>query len=459
MGRGAVSSFRAGARPPLRQRLYFAYHRLSGRQLDRIYRRVHREDQLRWPPGIAERRLAQVLSHASRKVPYYRELLRDRSGEIEADPVAVLRDLPILTRDMLKARSEELYSEDIASRNAVEETSGGSTGEPVRIMQDNLFRDTELAVGMLQGTWTGWRFGQPDVWIWGSERDLIEGQAGLRERLGSRLTGRRYVNAFKLTPADMRNLLADLNRERPPLIVSYAHTLDDLARFAEEEGIAIAPQRAIVSTASTLHPLVRERVEGVFGCGVFDQYGSREVGDIACQCAELGPLHVLPWTNFTEVVDEAGQQVEPGGEGRVIVTSLCNLAMPLVRYEVGDRARLVSAEEAPCRCGRPGLRLAEVLGRIGDTFKGVDGSRVASGYFIHMLFYRDFIKQFQVVQTPEGTVVYRLMTTREPEPAELEEIAALTKVAVGEACPVEFRFESEIPVTPSGKRRYTICEC
>lgn len=443
----------------MRQTLYFAYHRLAGRRLGRIYRRAHREDELRWPPGIAERRLAQVLAHASRRVPYYRELLGGRSGEIETDPVSVLRELPILSRDVLKERFEELCSEDIASRSAVEQTSGGSTGEPVRIMQDDLFRDTELAVGMLQGTWTGWRFGQPDVWIWGSERDLIEGQAGLRERLGSRLTGRRYVNAFKLTPADMRNLLADLDRERPPLIVSYAHTLDDLARFAEEEGISIAAQRAIVSTASTLHPLVRERVEKVFGCGVFDQYGSREVGDIACQCAELGPLHVLPWTNFTEVVDEAGQPVEPGGEGRVVVTSLCNLAMPLVRYEVGDRARLVSAEEPPCRCGRRGPRLAEVLGRIGDTFKGVDGSRVASGYFIHMLFYRDFVKQFQVVQTPDGTVVYRLVTSREPEPAELEEIAALTRVAVGETCPVEFRFEPEIPVTASGKRRYTICEC
>ena len=459
MGSGVVSSSRRSTPLAIRQRLYFAYHRLSGRRLGEIYRRVHREDALRWPPGIAEGRLTRVLLHAGREVPYYRELLRGWSREIEADPVGVLRELPILARDVVGDRFEDLCSEDIDSREAVAQTSGGSTGEPVRIMQDDLFRDTELAVGILQGTWTGWRFGQPDVWVWGSERDLIEGQAGLRERLGSRLTGRRYVNAFKLTEADMRKLLADLDRERPPLIVSYAHTLDDLARFAEEEEISIAPQRAIISTASTLHPLVRERVERVFGCGVFDQYGSREVGDIACQCAELGPLHVLPWTNFTEVVDEAGQQVEPGGEDRVIVTSLCNLAMPLIRYEVGDRARLAAAEEPPCRCGRPGPRLAEVLGRIGDTFKGIDGSRVASGYFIHMLFYRDFVRQFQVIQTRDGTVVYRIAASREPEAAELEEIAALTKVAVGEACPVEFRFEREIPVTASGKRRYTISEC
>jgi phenylacetate-CoA ligase len=460
MGGAAQFVGSGGAEPlPMRQRLYFAYHRAAGRQLGEIYRRVHEDDHRRWPPGIAEDGLRRILAHAGEQVPHYREALQGMGAEIEADPIAVLRSLPILTRESLRAAGESLQSEDIAERGATEQTSGGSTGEPVRIMQDTHFEDVELAVSMLQSSWTGWRFGQPEVWIWGSERDIIEGQAGLRERLGSRLTGRRYVNAFKLTPAAMHELLAFLNRERPPLIVSYAHTLGDLASFVESEAIPLAPQRAIISTASTLHPVVRERVDRVFGCRVFDQYGSREVGDIACQCGASQGFHVLPWTNYVEIVDEAGQPVEPGGEGRVIVTSLCNYTMPLLRYEVGDRARLVPADEPPCPCGRPGLRLAEVLGRIGDTFKGLDGSRVASGYFIHMLFFHDFVKEFQVVQTAPERVVYRLVATRQPDSAELEEIAANTRMAMGEGCAVEFEFEDEIPVTASGKRRYTICEC
>jgi phenylacetate-CoA ligase len=446
-------------RLPLRQALYFGYHRVRGHRVGEFYRRLRREDRAGWPNGIAEEGLRRILLHSAGYVPHYAGELRGREDEIDADPVAVLRTLPILTREVLRGEMTRLYSGDIDKRDASEQTSGGSTGEPVRIMQDVDYRAMEIAVSMLQGSWTGWRFGEPEIWISGSEREILEGRADLGKRLGSRLTGRRYVNAFKLTPADMRQVLADLNRERPRLIVGYAHTLGDLASFAEEESIDIAPQQAIVSTASTLHPLVRERVERVFGCGVFNQYGSREVGDIACQCAEGGDLHVLPWTNFVEIVDDGGRLVGPGEEGRVIVTSLGNYAMPLIRYEVGDRARRSAADQPPCGCGRGGERLAEVLGRIGDTFKGLDGSHIASGYFIHMLFFYDFIKQFQVIQTAPAKLVYRIVPTSQPEAGELEEIAAKTRAAMGEGCAIEFELEEEIPVTASGKRRYTICEC
>lgn len=444
---------------PLRRLLYFGYHRLGGRSVGRIYRELLAEDRAGLSAGGEIDRLRLILLHAARKVPHYEVALGGREREIEADPVAVLRTLPLLTRDTVADRFDALLSSDADRRQVFEQTSGGSTGEPVRLLQDSHYREVELAVSMLQASWTGWRFGQPEMWIWGSERDILTGNGDLRSRLASRLTGRRYVNAFQLTPKSMRECLRRLDRDPPRLIVAYAHTLDDLAAFALGEDIEVAPQQAIVSTASTLHPLMRERVERVFGCRVFDQYGSREVGDIACECDRHRGLHVIPWMNFVEIVNEDGEPVEPGREGRVIVTSLCNYSMPLIRYEVGDRARLVPDEDPPCPCGRQGPRLAEVVGRIGDTFKATDGSHVASGYFIHMLFFRDFIKRFQVVQTAPNRVVYRLIVRNTPSGGELEEIARDTRAVMGEACDVDFEFPDELPATLSGKYRYTISEC
>jgi phenylacetate-CoA ligase len=444
---------------PLRQLLYFGYHRLGGRSVGRVYRQLLAEDRARLSSGGEIDRLRLILLHAARKVPHYEVALGGRGREIEADPVAVLRSLPLLTRDIVDGSFDALLSTDAGRRRAVEQMSGGSTGEPVRLLQDSRFREVELAVTMLQASWSGWRFGEPEVWIWGSERDILNGNGRLRSRLANRLIGRRYFNAFQLTPDSMRECLRHLQQDPPRLIVAYAHTLDDLAAFALDEGIVIGPQQAIISTASTLHPLMRERIERAFGCRVFDQYGSREVGDIACECDHHRGLHVIPWMNFVEVVGDDGEPVEPGREGRVIVTSLCNYAMPLIRYEVGDRARLVAAGEPPCPCGRKGPRLAEVVGRIGDTFKAADGTHVASGYFIHMLFFRDFVKRFQVVQTEPSRVVYRLITSGSPSGGDLEEIARDTRAVMGEACAVDFEFPDELPASPSGKYRYTISEC
>ena len=450
---------KARDRLPFRQLLYFGYHRLKGHSVGRTYRRFLADDRARFSSVDEIDRLRSILLHAARTVPHYEAALGGREREIEADPVAVLRTLPLLTRDIVAERFDALTSSAADPRRVFEQTSGGSTGEPVRLLQDSSYRDVELAVSMLQASWTGWRFGEPEVWIWGSERDILSGSGGLRSSLANRLTGRRYFNAFQMTPESMRGCLDELDRDPPRLIVGYAHTLDDLAAFALEEGIAVRPQQAIVSTASTLHPLMRERVEQVFGTRVFDQYGSREVGDIACECDQHRGLHVLPWMNFVEIVDDEGKPVEAGQVGRVIVTSLCNESMPLIRYEVGDRARLVPDDDPPCPCGRRGPRLAEVVGRIGDTFKALDGSHIASGYFIHMLFFHDFVKRFQVVQTGPNRVVYRLIARSTPSAAELEKIARDTRAVMGEACDIDFEFPDEIPATASGKYRYTISEC
>jgi phenylacetate-CoA ligase len=460
MGRHPESNLAGRAAAiPLRQRLYFAYHRRRGSSVGDAYRELCAKDRDSGAWQGTSAALRQTLRHAARSVPYYESTLAGREEEIDADPVSVLRSLPVLTRETVRARFEDLRSRGSDGVGCYSKASGGSTGEPVKVLQDAHYRDLELAAGMLQATWTGWRFGEREVWLWGSRRDILDGSAGLAERLGSRLTGRKYFNAFCLTPELMRACLGQLDRDPPRLVVSYAHTLDDLAAFAEGEGLTIAPQRGIVSTASTLHAPMRERIERVFGTRVFDQYGTREVGDIACECDRHRGLHVLPWMNFTEILDEDGQPVGSGGEGRVTVTSLCNYAMPMIRYEVGDRARLVPDGDPPCPCGREGARLAEVTGRISDTFKAIDGTHVASGYFVQMLFLRDFIKRFQVVQTNPDRVLYKLITAAEAPAEEFEEIARGTRAVMGEACAVDFEFPDELPNTDSGKYRYTICEC
>lgn len=190
-----------------------------------------------------------------------------------------------------------------------------------------------------------------------------------------------------------------------------------------------------------------------------DRYGSREVGDIAGECSHHTGLHVFPWTNFVEIVDEEDRQVEPGDSGRVLVTSLCSFAMPLIRYEIGDRASFISEGAAPCPCGREGQRIARVLGRTVDTFKAPDGTLINGEYFTHMLYFKSFIEKFQVVQHSPSRIVYRLITSSPAPDDDIGEIIRGTRAVMGDECRVEFELVDEIPPSPSGKYRYTISEC
>ena len=58
---------------------------------------------------------------------------------------------------------------------------------------------------------------------------------------------------------------------------------------------------------------------------------------------------------------------KPGELGQVLVTDLLNLAMPLIRYRIGDMAIY---DETPCKCGRSLPRLKKVAGRVTDFLVG-----------------------------------------------------------------------------------------
>lgn len=454
-----MDSKRPGIGIRTRQALYFGYHRARGGALGAVYHRFLAEDRARVAADGTLDRLSAILGHAGQSVPYYQEWLSGRATLIEEDPIAALAELPVLTKSTIRQASDQLLSKDLAARRTLAETSGGSTGEPVRLIQDVAYKDHTGAVQLLYSVWAGRQLGESEVMIWGSEEEILSGRLGLRTRLAHQLMARRYVNAFRMSQESMRECLADLSRKPPKLIVAYMQSIDDLATLAEREGIEVTPQQAIISTAGTLQTHMRGRIEQVFGCKVFDRYGSREVGDIAGECAHHRGMHVFPWTNFIEIVDEQDRPVKPGKSGRILVTSLCNFAMPLLRYEIGDRAATLPADAEPCPCGRVGQRIARVLGRTVDTFRAADGTLVNGEYFTHLLYFRDFVERFQVVQRSTSRVVYRLITSRRAPEEELAEIVNGTRAALGSDCEVEFEFVSEIAPSPSGKYRYTISEC
>ncbi|NEO66467.1 MAG: phenylacetate--CoA ligase family protein, partial [Moorea sp. SIO4G2] len=107
--------------------------------------------------------------------------------------------------------------------------------------------------------------------------------------------------------------------------------------------------------------------ESVFKCQVFNRYGSREVGDIACELPGKEGLWAAPWGSYIEIVYENNNPLPTGVEGNILITNLTNYAMPLIRYKIGDRGTLLVNE--PSR-----QIFKEVSGRSTDMFKRQDGT-------------------------------------------------------------------------------------
>lgn len=433
---------------------YFAYQRLRGSAIPRYYREILEADARGVGPDDARERLARLLWHCREHVPYYRARLRGLPDPAR-DPEAALARLPILTKDVVRAQGAALRSDDLARRRWFEKTSGGSTGEPVRLIQDADHLARTEALALAYSRWIGHEVGEPAVLLWGSERDVLEGTVGLRSRVANAVKRTTFLNAFRMTPEAMRGFARTLRRTRPRLVLAYAQAAYELAGFLEAEGLAVPPPRAVITSAGTLHDFMRERIARVFGCPVFDRYGSREVGLIAAERPGHPGKWVPPWNVRVEVVDERGAPAPPGADGELVVTSLVNFAMPLVRYRIGDRGAL-----APDRF-RGGQVLSRVLGRNVDAFRRRDGTLVDGEYFTHLLYFRDWVEKFQFVQTGYDDVVLRVVPRRPATGApagDLDELAAKTRLALGDAARLRVECVDEIAPAASGKYRYTISE-
>jgi phenylacetate-CoA ligase len=361
-----------------------------------------------------QKRLGDLLLSARQSVPYYRGIMRGlgvNDDDIRHDATGVLRQMPVLTKAELLSYFDDLTCDGIDLSSVKVNTSGGSTGEPARFIQDHSYHAAVSAGKVLFDEWTGYRRGDPRVYLWGAERDVLPGGASLRVRVGRWVRNEYWANTFRLGNARLEEFARLIARVKPAQVTAYVDAAYELARFMTRTGRQISGVGSVLTSAGTLYPSMREAIEQAFGAPVFNRYGSREVGDVACECDRHDGLHVNPHTHVVEIAAPDGS-IAAHGMGEVLVTSLVNFAMPLIKYRIGDQGCWA---QRPCSCGRAWPLLTDVQGRINSVIRTSQGA-VSSAALTSLLYFRDdsgrvpFVSfgRYQIVQTQRDLVVLRV---------------------------------------------------
>ncbi len=438
----------------IRKSFYFNYASCRKYNFPQIYNNFLQETLSNIPINTTTILLIKLLIHCHQSVPYYAQLINILPNQdiIQQKPELYLSQLPILTKDVIRAKFEQLKSIDLPQRQWYFNTSGGSTGEPIKLIQDAEYNDKTTALSLLYSYLVGRELGESEVRLWGSEKDVFDGTMGWKANFFNFLRNTTYMNAFQMTPQKMRDFLKSLNTKPPKLIVAYAQAIYELAKFAEDEKFKLVPQKAIITSAGTLYTWMRQKIETVFQCQVFNRYGSREVSDVACEKPGEQGLWVAPWGNYIEIVDDDHNPVPAGVEGNILITSLTNFAMPLIRYKIGDRGTLSPEYKS-------GQILQQISGRNVDIFKTQNGTLVDGEYFTHLLYFKDWVHKFQIIQKSYLEITIKIIKSNSDYlTEELDDIVTNCKLMMGKDCVVNFEFVNHIPVNKSGKYRYTISE-
>jgi len=404
---------------------------------------------------IQRKKLYSLVTYASQNIPYYRGIIKEQNLRFSENTIFEdIKKFPLLTKDIIRNNFDKLYK--FRDNTYYLNTSGGSTGEPAIFYQDSNYFAWNTAAKILFDEWAGRMLGEPMVKLWGSLRDILKNGQGFKEYLRQQLSGVTILSSSRMAEKDMYKYMQRINMIKPYLIFAYTNSIDEFACFLQKHHLSIYSPQAVMTSAGVLYPEVRTRIEKVFLAPVFNRYGSREVGDIACNCKTSPGLHLIPDIHYVEIVDKNGKEVKPGEPGEIIITSLTNYTMPLIRYKIGDRGILSNKN---CKCGHGLPLLEKVVGRITGNFKNKLGDYISGGLFFSLFYFIENIKQFQIVQEAIDYISINLVlidkTKLKDMDKDFKEINQIIWKAMGNETKIKYNIVDGIKLSSSGKYMYS----
>jgi phenylacetate-CoA ligase len=374
---------------------------------------------------LTDARVAAVVGHAYERVPYYRKLM-DAAG---VDPASIrsvddLARIPISTKsDLREAGTANIVSRDVDLASCEVVYTSGSTGEPfgsmflpeeVRMRRAAQLR-TLLSVGLKP---------LDRLAVLGPVRWYAPGPV---QRLGMfRRTNISQMTSFEEQVARLRDF-------RPTILWAYPGALHALLDHIDFDLDAVCRPRMLITSAENTDRLFAAAGNRLPSERV-NLYGCIEVGRIAWECDRHAGLHINADQVWLEVVPSLDSP--ESGTGEVVVTSLMNRTMPLIRYRLRDVA---SRLDRLCACGSPLPLMSAPRGRLYEPLRLPSGATRSTLGFMFLLRVLPWVIRFRVVQKALDRVEVQLVTRDEIAEAEAEILKRKISAYLGESVRVEIR--------------------
>lgn len=376
-------------------------------------------EQSQWfsPARLRELQVHQlrlVLRHARDTVPYYASPLHD------IDPRQLdwndFTRLPLLSRAELQQGFDALSSRHPPSVHGMvtDGQSSGSTGMPVRYRGTAVTKLFWEALTLREHLW--------------HRRDFGGRLAAIRVTVDEGYLpdwGLPAAQVFQTGPAMTLNAETDLplqlewlQRHVPDYLITHPSNLGALAELSIEKGIRLPGLRETRTSGEIVTAELRQRVRQAWGVPVSDMYSAAELGAMAFQCPDHEHYHVQSENLIIEILHPDGSDCGPGETGEVVVTTLHNFAMPLIRYRIGDFAEV--GEACPCGRGLPVLR--RIHGRQRNMITLPSGQRFWPSFPAALWRKVAPVQQFQLVQHRLDEIEARYVMSRDLGAEELQQL-------------------------------------
>lgn len=390
-----------------------------------------------------EQKKWEMAEYHLRNNELYRHLL---GGKIPSD----WNDLPVLQKSHYQQNDFNAISSAVSKSDLYTGYTSGSSGHPFRYAKDRfshamtwaLIRDRYKYYGLTldskQARFYGIPFEKPDYYI---------------ERTKDFLANRLRFPVFDLSDKALEGFLKKFRSAKFDYVYGYTNSIVRFARYLTERGILLKNEcpslKICICTSENCTAEDKKIIEAAFGIKAVNEYGTSEVDLIAFE--DLLGVWILSHENiFIEVLDENGRPVSGEGEGRIILTSLHNRAMPFIRYEIGDRA-LVNSTGGE-------IKIIQLLGGVNDVVILPSGktSSAISFYFItrKILENTGDLKEFIIRQVAKDKFVFEVVSERDVSQQDKDLIQKNIDLYLEPGLSFEIERVDKIQRTKAGKMKH-----
>ena len=398
-----------------------------------------------WLPPRALRQyqllhLRRVVGAAYDKSPLYREKFR-KAGVTPADlhRVEDIALFPLLERrEIIDSYPDGVITRPLRDSDVIYHTSG-SSGRFMNIPYDEAGADFLDAIYARALFGVGYKPWDRIAYFWWT----ADKKAKPYERIGL------MKKTILESDADPHKQLEMLCRVDPAVIYNFPTSMANVAKLIEHGRPRELNPRLIICHGEFMADESVRYISRAFGCPVFNQYGAQEFNRMAWDCPRQEGLHQDSDSVLIEFVRD-GQPAMPGEEGELVITSLHNTLMPLIRYRIGDLGKSVDRR---CSCGR-GLPLIELTGgRMDDHIVLPSGATVGPRAIVPRIERFHGFKQFRVVQNSVDQV--DVLLVKEPDcPANTDrDLETELRKVLGGEIRIQCQSVDEIPLRGRGKLR------
>jgi phenylacetate-CoA ligase len=370
-----------------------------------IIRHTLRSLKSQWWPATQiaswqEQQLIRMMRHAVTAVPFYRRLGIDAATLVSA---ADLTRFPILHKRDVQADPDGFLAEGVERKRLRSSRTSGTTGEPtVTWFDEDSWALTKYALKIrrILAVTSPW-FRR--LLIVNEQLPEVTDRYRKERAFG---TGFLYSERIVSLYDDMTMHRQTISEFRPDMVYAFPSFLLELLRSYAQAGEAPPAIRTLFTSSETLTPAARQEIETSFQGRLFDLYGSTEFKEVAWQC-RAGRYHL----NFESVHLEAPPREAGEHGGPLLLSSLANRAMPLLRFNTGD---LGSLGDSTCSCGRHTPQLVLTRGRVDDMLQLPSGRRLFSDTLTSLVEALPGVQQYRILHEQPARFVVQLVSRERP---------------------------------------------